>query len=329
MEKTEDASMSHGCSVRLQMCSISDSEYQDDIFSLLNEEILRLTPKVIVKSDFSLPAEFPFAVMRAQGQQQTPQVVHWHDCLEINWVEGGRGVNYIADREYRLQPGQLFLINNIDRHIAVSDGSLDMRIVIFEPSLFWKTAPEQQEYLRMFYPVGEQIGNLAQLSDENLARAHTLILEMEAEWSEKKRGYEMMLRAKLMELLAILYRATPETMEAKEAAALRKGYQRIRPAINYIQSHFAGQLSLETLASLSGMSRTYFCTLFKKTMGLTYGAYVEKIRVNRACMLLATSDLPVLDIALESGFTSLSNFNATFKAACGKTPSQYRRDLPL
>lgn len=288
-----------------------------------------MNPNKIVKSDFSLPAEFPFAAMRAQGSQQTPQVVHWHDCLEINWVESGRGVNYIADREYLLEPGQLFLINNIDRHIAVTDGSLDMRIVIFEPSLLWKTVPEQQEYLRMFYPIGEQQGNLAQLSGESLARARALMLEMEAEWNEKARGYEMMLRAKLMELLAILYRAAPETMEPKEAAALRKGYQRIRPAVNHIQSHFAEPLSLETLAALCGMSRTYFCTLFKKTMGMNYGSYVEKIRVNRACMLLATSDLPVLDIALESGFSSLSNFNATFKASCGKTPSQYRRDLLL
>ena len=74
--------------------------------------------------------------------------------------------------------------------------------------------------------------------------------------------FQMMLRAKLMELLAILYRAAPETLEQKEAAALRKGYQRIRPAVNHIQSHFAEPLSLETLASLCGMSRTYFCTLF-------------------------------------------------------------------
>lgn len=291
--------------------------------------IARMKPSKIVKSDFSLPAEFPFAAMRAQGSQQTPQVVHWHDCLEINWIESGRGVNYIADREYLLEPGQLYLINNIDRHIAVTDGSLDMRIVIFEPSLLWKTAPEQQEYLRMFYPHGEQQGNLASLSGENLARARTLMLEMESEWNEKARGYEMMLRAKLMELLAILYRAAPETLEPKEAAAMRKGYQRIRPAVNHIQSHFAEPLSLETLASLCGMSRTYFCTLFKNIMGMNYGVYVEKIRVNRACMLLATSDLPVLDIALESGFSSLSNFNATFKESCGKTPSQYRRELPL
>ncbi len=288
-----------------------------------------MNPKKIVKSDFSLPAEFPFAAMRAQGSQQTPQIVHWHDCLELNWVESGRGVNYIADREYRLEPGQLYLINNIDRHIAVTDGSLDMRIVVFEPSLLWKTAPEQQEYLRVFYPAGERQENLARLSQEALSRARTLMLEMEAEWDEKKRGYEMMLRAKLMELLALLYRAVPETMEPKEAAALRKGYQRIRPAVNHIQSHFVEPLSLEALASLCGMSRTYFCTLFKKTMGMNFGDYVEKIRVNRACMLLATSDLPVLDIALESGFSSLSNFNATFKSACGKTPSQYRRELPL
>ncbi|NLI55001.1 MAG: AraC family transcriptional regulator [Clostridiales bacterium] len=288
-----------------------------------------MNPKIVVKSDFSLPAEFPFAAMRAQGKQSTPQVVHWHDCLEINWIESGQGVNYIADREYLLQPGQLYLINNVDRHIAVTDGSLDMRIVVFEPSLLWNTAAEQQEYLRMFFPVGPDAGNLAPLEGETLSRARTLMLDMEREWGARERGYELMLRARLTELLALLYRAMPETMEAKEAAALRKGYQRIRPALNHIQSHYAEPISLEALAALCGMSRTYFCTLFKKTIGMNFGAYLEKVRVSRACMLLATSDLPVLDIALESGFSSLSSFNAAFKSECKKTPSQYRRDLPV
>jgi len=256
-------------------------------------------------------------------------VVHWHDCLEINWIEEGHGVNYIADREYLLEPGQLYLINNVDRHIAVTGGDLDMRIVIFEPSLLWDSAAEQQECLRMFFPVGLHPGNLVPLAGESRRRARALMLELEEEWNAKLRGYEMMLRGKLLELLAILCRALPETMETKEAAALRRGYQRIRPAVNHIQSRFAEPLPLETLASLCGMSRTYFCTLFKKTMGMNTVAYVEKIRLNRACMLLATTDLPVLDIAMESGFSSLSNFNAAFKHACGKTPSQYRRDLPV
>jgi len=286
-----------------------------------------MQPKHIIKSEFALPPAFPFAVMRALGGQQTPQVVHWHDCLEINWIEGGHGVNYIADREYPLCAGQFYLINNVDRHIAVTDGSLDMRIVIFEPSLLWHSAAEQQEYLRMFFPVGPNPSSLAPLTGEDRERARTLMLEMEEEWNAKARGYEMMLRAKLLELLAILYRAVPETMEPREAAALRKGYQRIRPAVDHIQSCFADSLPLETLASLCGMSRTYFCTLFKKTMGMNTVSYIEKIRLNRACMLLATTDLPVTDIALESGFSSLSNFNAAFKSECRKTPSQYRRDL--
>lgn len=285
--------------------------------------------KIIVKSDFSLPAEFPLAVMRAQGGQKTPHIMHWHDCLEINWVENGRGINYIADREYLLAPGQLYLINNIDRHIAVTDGNLDMRIVIFDPGLLWNTALEQHDYLRMFYPLGEQQSNLAQLSEENRTRVRTLMLEIEAEWNARLRGFELMIRAKLMELLAMLYRTNPETLEPKEAAALRKGYQRIRPAVNHIQTHFAEPLSLDLLAALCGMSRTYFCTLFKKTMGMNLGAYVERIRINRACMLLAIDDSPVLDIALESGFSSLSSFNTAFKALCGKTPSQYRRDLSI
>lgn len=299
----------------------------DDARIAAERACIAIQPKLAVKTDFSLPVAFPFAAMRAKGGRQTPLTAHWHDCLELNWIESGHGINYIADREYVLEPGQLYLINDIDRHIAVTDGTLDMRIVIFGPSLLWDSAPQQQEYLRMFYPVGPNPSNIAPLQADTAARVRALMLEMEQEWEGRERGYEMMLRGKLLELLALLYRAIPEEPDLKKAAALRRGFQRIAPALNYIQNNFAEPLLLETLASLCGMSRTYFCTLFKKTMGMNTVCYIEKIRLNRACMLLTTTDRPVLDIALESGFNSLSTFNTAFKGTFYRTPTQYRHGL--
>lgn len=288
-----------------------------------------MDPLFIIKAEYPMPADFPFAFMRAQGKVRTPRVFHWHDCLELNWVAGGTGINYIADREYPLAPGQLYLINNIDRHIAVTDGSLDMRVVIFEPGLLWQASPARQEYLRAFYPVGPGASSLAALGAEDLARVAGLFGELEAEWEGQQRGYELFVRAKLMELLALLYRRLPAGMETKELALLRGNYQKIRPAINHINSHYSESLTLETLADICGMSRTYFSSLFKKTMNTNFGAYLDGVRISRACLLLSTTDLPVTEIALESGFASLSSFNAVFKRKSGKTPSQYRRSIPL
>ena len=74
------------------------------------------------------------------------------------------------------------------------------------------------------------------------------------------------------------------------------------------------------------MSRTYFSSLFSQTHGITFSEYIERLRISNACMLLITTGRAVVDIALESGFSSLSTFNSAFKKHCGKTPSQYRSD---
>lgn len=286
-----------------------------------------MTPLFIIKAEYELPADLPFAFMKAKGDIRTPRFFHWHDCLELNWVSGGQGVNYIGDKEYALAPGQLYLINNIDRHITVTSGNLDMKIVIFQPDFLWQVGPAQYEHLQPFYPSGPGASSLAPLTDADKSTVERLFCELEDEWQQRQPGYELMLRAKMMELLTLLLRRLPVGRKAEEVASLRKNYDKIRPCIDTIHAHYSEALTLEMLAEKCGMSRTYFSSFFKKTMGTNLGAYLEKVRISRAQLLLATTDLPVTEIALESGFGSLSHFNAIFKKSCGKTPGQYRREL--
>lgn len=282
----------------------------------------------IYKDSFPLPADFPFALMEARGLLKSP-IFHMHDCLEINWVAAGQGVNYIQDREYPLAAGQVYLINNFERHIAISDGTLDMKIIIFEPSFIWEANPGNYEYLLPFYRSGPLSSNLAALDEAASADVAALFARIGAEWNSRERGYELVLRAKLMELLALLYRQLPATLDAGELVSLQSNYEKIRPSVEYINEHFTEPITLETLAAVSHMSRTYFSTLFKKIMNVNVGAYVEKVRISRACLLLATTGLSVTEVALESGFSNLSSFNAAFKKAQGTTPAQYRKNLPL
>ena len=281
----------------------------------------------IIKYEHILPAEFPFEFMWAQGKIHSPHFFHWHDYLELNLVEAGCGIEYIAGREYPVQAGQLYLINNIDPHIAVTDGSLRMRILLFDPVFLSPSYPQQAEYLRPFFPAGPGGSHLASLEKGTFLQIHSLFDDIEKEWLQKSPGYTLILQSRLLEILALLYRALPCSMAAEEILCMRKNYEKIKPAVNYINSHFRDDLSLEMLASLCNMSRTYFCTVFKQTLGINYAAYLENIRINHACLLLSGTDRMVIDIAMESGFTSLSSFNTAFKKICGKNPTRYRKDM--
>ena len=77
----------------------------------------------------------------------------------------------------------------------------------------------------------------------------------------------------------------------------------------------------------TGKSREYVCRLFKKTTGITIGVYLNDIRIEHATAMLTTTNDPIIDIALESGFENLSTFYHLFKKKKGISPKQFRKNF--
>ena len=100
--------------------------------------------------------------------------------------------------------------------------------------------------------------------------------------------------------------------------------RRIATAVQFIEEHFAQPLSVARLARLVKLSPYYFLRIFRRVVGVTPHQFVLRRRLREAAMRLRTSLESVLDIALDSGFGDLSNFNHTFRAAFVTTPTNYR-----
>ena len=96
--------------------------------------------------------------------------------------------------------------------------------------------------------------------------------------------------------------------------------QKLRQAIEYIQEHLDQEISLNELAEYLGISRYYFCRLFKQSTGLSPYQYVIQQRVERAKELLLQGKLSLSDIAIACGFTHQSHLNRHFKRLTGVTP---------
>lgn len=96
--------------------------------------------------------------------------------------------------------------------------------------------------------------------------------------------------------------------------------QKLRQAIAYIQDHLAQEISLNAIADYLGMSRYYFCRLFKQSTGLSFHQYVIQQRVERAKQLLRQGNLSISDIAIACGFAHQSHLNRHFKRLTGVTP---------
>jgi len=101
--------------------------------------------------------------------------------------------------------------------------------------------------------------------------------------------------------------------------------RKLRQAIDYIQTHLAEDISLEAIATELGMSRYYFCRLFKQSMGVSPHQYVIRCRIDLAKELLLQGQRSIADVALQVGFTSQSHFTKHFKRLVGVTPKQLSR----
>lgn len=98
----------------------------------------------------------------------------------------------------------------------------------------------------------------------------------------------------------------------------------VKKAIDYVTENYMHEITLEEIAKHVCVSRTYFCSIFKKAMGQQFSIYLLEFRLKKACELLRESDYKVYNIAYEVGFRSHNYFNNIFKKYYGMTPKEYK-----
>lgn len=98
----------------------------------------------------------------------------------------------------------------------------------------------------------------------------------------------------------------------------------LQRALDYIDNNYEADISLEQVANIANVSKYHFSRVFKKSTGLTYQSYLNRVRIEQAKRLLNEHALSVTDTAYAVGYSDLTHFERIFKRLVGSTPSQYR-----
>lgn len=101
----------------------------------------------------------------------------------------------------------------------------------------------------------------------------------------------------------------------------------ITKARAYIAENYTEELHLHSVARAVNMSAFYFCKIFKKGTGLTFTAYLSRLRVEKVKDALLNPHMRVSEAAYAAGFQSLSQFNRIFRQIAGESPSAFRDHL--
>lgn len=121
----------------------------------------------------------------------------------------------------------------------------------------------------------------------------------------------------VLEILTECSRARAETLDMRPPRWLDRVHELIR-------DRFSVNLSLSEIAAVAGISADHLARSFRWFHGCTIGEYVRRLRVEFACRRLATSDLSLVQVALEAGFSDQSHFTKTFKRYMRVTPAAFR-----
>lgn len=100
--------------------------------------------------------------------------------------------------------------------------------------------------------------------------------------------------------------------------------QIIIKALQFINKNYQDKISLKDIETNLHVNASYFSTLFKQEMGVTFTDYLNSLKIEHACHLLTETNLSIIDVSLSTGFDDQSYFTKVFKKAKGMTPKAYR-----
>lgn len=244
---------------------------------------------------------------------------HFHDFYVIGFIEGGRRHLWCKGREYDLSAGDLVLFNPRDNHFCAPIGEelLDYRAVNIRPEVMLGAAREitgrdcAPRFAQNVVRRSEAAAAVGEVYDAILADAPRL---------QKEEAFFCLLEQVLREYAAPFESPAPPEPDGQ-----------IQKLCAYMEQHYAENISLETLLSMTSFGKTYLLRSFTKQLGVSPYRYLQTIRIDKAKKLLEQGVEPI-EAADRTGFSDQSHFTNFFKSFIGLTPKQYQRiftDGPL
>ena len=245
--------------------------------------------------------------------------MHWHREAELIRVREGALRLYIDDQEALARAGDLALIAEGVIHGGEPENCV-YECAVFDAGALLGAEPCARA-LRGLSNRSLLLERGVLARDENLSGAVGRLFGRCAAGVEEN----------ALGITGALYECYYGLSRNREAAALdapasrfvRKAEQ-LKPALEYIETHYGQPISLEALARLTGMSPKYFCRFFRTIVHRSPIDYVNYYRVECATHFLAASDMTVAEIAQRCGYNDSSFFIKQFRKYKGTTPSRYR-----
>lgn len=248
---------------------------------------------------------------------------HWHTPVEVIMpIVNGYHVELTSDVHYNLRENDIiFLRPGALHHIYAQEGER----IIFQFNMNLLNALD--DFDDFFHPSSPALLITPEDNPEIHEKCVELLVKIKDEYMNGAPLKDAAVYGILLELLVIIKRNSynsnivfSDVKKSKQKEYLDKFVS----ITDYIKQHCNEDISLDEIAEMSGFSKYHFSRLFKEFTGTSYYKYLNQKRMEFAEQLLMDPEVNITEVAVRSGFNSISAFIRMFKQIKGCTPTEFR-----
>lgn len=246
-----------------------------------------------------------------------------HEEIEIKCFYEGEAVLFIGTKAVSVKAGDIVVINPYEMHATIDCGVCGSRYHRFMVPLdFFLNKGIGELDLRTVL-LTDQKRFVTKFSQH--ARMRRILMRVAEEYNEQRAAWHIAVQGLMMEFFSLLLREGIAKADAASSQDAPRSYTLVEPALRRIRDSYAEPLTVDMLAALCGVSKSYFCRVFRSTVGKTAMEYLQDYRVGIAKALLRNTDKSVTEIAEQCGFESVNYFCRLYKKRVGCSPMSYRK----
>ena len=267
----------------------------------------------------------PFSTYHIENAGRSFQIpVHWHDEFEIIYVRSGFLAVSISGESYIGKTGDAFVVSPGNLHLMGSQtGTVDYYTFLF-PLKYISFRTDDMLDEKLLEPLNS--GHLMicpRVKDTAKELCEQLIEIYEAKKDESETKITTQVRTKII-LLQFILEMWKKGFVIENDTSGRNTVE--KEMVSYIQQNFTGKISLREFGEQFHLSEKYISRYFKEHFHITLSQYVTYLRLEHAKQLLQDTDIPVTDVAMQSGYQNVSYFIRSFQKAYAVSPLKYRKN---
>ena len=247
-------------------------------------------------------------VYQRRDYEYNMNTFHYHDSYEIYFLEEGKRMLFIGDKIYETERNDAALFSpNVFHYSNGKDSHAGTCISFTENYLDEYFTPKAKDILLRCFSK-----DVISLTENEMSRIKELASNMGADGDIPF--------SRLSEILRLLAENIERGSEKKRLSSV-KG---IPPIISYINENYDTISGLDDIANNFYMSKCYLCRKFKNDTGMTVTQYINHVRIQKSCELLAATDMTIAQISISCGYDSQAYYSRVFRHTMNCAPIEFR-----